>query len=368
MQFPGSKRSLSEPFDSERRAQALERAAGAWLRRECVEATSAIRQTLEAPNWFTPPALSVAVDRAMARVNADSLLSWAETFGRFGCPAALKVAVLNAGNVPLVGLQDFLAVMLSGHDYLGIVSRSSPYLLPAFAETARRYDSSIRCRFVTLDEAVLRADVLIATGSSATAQLVWKRFSAAGMPRHRALLRGSRVGAAVLCGSENDEDLFRLASDVLLHEGRGCRSVAIVLAPVGLEPDQFVEQANRFRRDFPPHGGTLLGVGRAVRLLNAVEEPFIQGDGFVLIEGDVALREPCIVRWIRYNDESEPVAWLKRNRRFVQVVVSSGRATHIIPEGIDGCRFGEGQDPPLSWCPDGVDTVAFLSDFVGVEL
>ncbi|HUF08021.1 MAG TPA: acyl-CoA reductase [Rhodothermales bacterium] len=359
---------MIEPFDSERRAQALENAAGAWLRRECLEATSAIRQTLEAPNWFTPPALSVAVDRAMARVTAESLRSWAERSGRFGNSTVLKVAVLNAGNVPLVGLQDFLAVLLAGHDYLGIVSRSSPYLLPAFAETVRRYDSSIGCRFVTLDEAVLRADALIATGSSATSQLIWKRFAAAGMPRHRALLRGSRTGAAVLYGSESDADLFSLASDVLLHEGRGCRSVAIVMAPAELEPDRFVEQANRFRRDFPPHAGTLLGVGRAVRLLNAVEEPFIHGDGFVLIEGDVALLEPCIVRWIRYNDESEPASWLKRNRRLVQVVVSSGSATHIIPEGIDGCRFGEGQDPPLSWCPDGVDTVAFLNDFTGVEL
>jgi hypothetical protein len=220
---------------------------------------------------------------------------------------------------------------------------------------------------VTLDEAVLRADALIATGSSATTKLIWRQFAAAGMPQ-RALLRGSRIGAAVLCGAESDEDLFSLASDVLPHEGRGCRSVAIVLAPNGLPPDRFVEQANRFRRNFPPHGGTLLAVGRAVRLLNAVEEPFIQGDGFVLIEGDVALREPCIVRWVRYKEESEPTAWLERNRRLVQVVVSSESAAHIIPQDIEGCRFGEGQDPPLSWCPDGVDTMAFLNDIAGMEL
>lgn len=44
------------------------------------------------------------------------------------------VLCLNAGNLPMVGFQDLVAVLLSGHSYLGKVSRQDPFLLPSFLE------------------------------------------------------------------------------------------------------------------------------------------------------------------------------------------------------------------------------------------
>lgn len=348
---------MSAAFDLRRRVNALEKAAQRWMKRDSEEVATAIDRTLTAPNAFTAASLSAAIDRAMAKVTSQGLTEWV---GSERPPRAAKVAVLNAGNVPLVGLQDFLAVLTGGHEYIGITSRSSPYLLPAFAESVHRHDPSIVYRFSTLEDALVRADAAIATGSSATVQLISRRFENAGVPVDRQLLRGTRTGVAVLDGSESSTELFSLASDVLLHEGRGCRSVTVVFAPDELDPEAFVEQANEFRRDFPAHERTLTATGRARRLLDAVNARFFQGHGFILIEEDVALREPCVIRWIRYHDRAQPLEWLNRHREMVQVVVGGGGLQLQLPDGVDRCDLGQGQDPPLTWCPDGRDTMAFL--------
>lgn len=339
------------------RAEALAQAAADWLDRTCKERTEATRLTLAASNSFTREAIDEAIECAMARLLRKDLLEWTGDFSR---GRGRKVAVLNAGNVPLVGLQDLLAVVLTGNSYLGVTSRKSPHLLPAFAASIRRHDPGVEISFVTFDGACSQADALIATGQTATVQLISKRFVESGIPRERQLLRGTRFGMALLDGKETDEDLFGLARDALLHEGRGCRNVAIVYAPASLDPDRFVEQARRFRRAFPAHPTTVVGFDRAVRFLEAVEEPYLSGDGFVVVENDVALREPCVLRWVRYRDAREPKDWLERNESRLQVVVGHEATSRFLGNRVERCDFGHSQDPRLDWRPDGVDTMAFL--------
>jgi hypothetical protein len=174
------------------------------------------------------------------------------------------------------------------------------------------------------------------------------------------LLRGTRVGAAILDGNETASDLLALARDVLLHEGRGCRSVAAILAPAELQPVRFVEAVTRFRKEYPSLDVTKRCIQRTERFLRAVREPFWSEGGMVLVESDVVSREPCLVRWIRYRNEDEVRDWLRRNEHQLQVVVARSPWKSVIPEAVDHADLGFGQDPPLTWRPDGLDTVAFL--------
>lgn len=357
MQFPDASGPVNMYPDLYNRARSLAGAAADWLNSDFEPRSQAVTRTLEAPNTFTEASIHAAIDVAMARVTEPDLLRWGVDQD---IVEPMKVGVLNAGNIPLVGLQDFLAVTLSGHRYIGVTSRSSPYLLPAFAETVVNYDASIKADFVSFDRVCETADAVIATGSNATIDIVSRRFSNAGIPPDRQLLRGTRLGVALLEGSETDADLFGLARDALLHDGRGCRNVAIIFAREDVDWNRFRRQADRFRTTFRAHDATRAAVERAARLLHAVGESFIDGDGFVLVRDDVALREPCVLRWVTYSNASEPEEWIQRNANLIQVLVSNRIRPASDSEQFDQVGFGMAQDPPLAWCPDGQDTMAFL--------
>lgn len=342
-----------------RRIGALVGAAEEWSDASSRRRREAMARTLGAPNSFTEQALNQGVEDALGAITADAVEDWIGS--RRGADSR-RTAVLNAGNVPLVGLQDFLAVVLCGHQYLGVLSRKSRYLLPAFVESVRERDPSLGAEFVSFDDGLANAEVLIATGSSATVELVASRFESAGVPRDRQLLRGTRYGAAFLDGTESDQQLDGLARDALLHDGRGCRNVSTILALGGADPTVFAEHMDAFRRTFPAHPSTRAAVARARRFLDAVQQPYLAGDGFLLLEVDVQLREPGVIRWVKTDDASAVASWVFRHAGSLQVVVGNPKWLGILGREVDVCDFGESQRPPLDWRPDGLDTIAFLTE------
>ena len=116
-------------------AKAVERTAELWRNPGYSSRALAVRHTMQAENRFTEEALAFAIDHEMRQVTAESLTSWiAERVAKEPC----SVGVLNPGNVPLAGFQDFLAVLMSGNHYVGACSTRSPRLLPAFAHDLKK--------------------------------------------------------------------------------------------------------------------------------------------------------------------------------------------------------------------------------------
>src|SRR5690606_4634308 len=101
---------MNVPFD--RLVDAVVRAAEPWRDPDYEPRARAVEETLQAENSFTTEAIAFAVNQQMSLLTEEHLRMWIS--GRF-TQAPLQVGVLNAGNVPLVGLQDFLAVLLTGH-------------------------------------------------------------------------------------------------------------------------------------------------------------------------------------------------------------------------------------------------------------
>ena len=182
-----------------------------------------VKKTLTASNAFTEEALEFAIDQQMDGVTEAALSAW---IGQRAIKERCSVGVINAGNVPLVGLQDLLAVLVCGHSYVGVLSRKSPYLLPAFVKTLLDRGADINAEFVDRDEMWSKADAVIATGSNEAIAQIKVLASRRGLAPDMCLFRGNRYGIAILNGFESENDLDGLALDVLLHEGAGCRNVA----------------------------------------------------------------------------------------------------------------------------------------------
>lgn len=145
-----------------------------------------------------------------------------------------RVGIIMAGNVPLVGLHDLLAVLMTGHHAVVKPSRKDKLLmttlLEALPDEAREK--------VTLVEKVHPSDIdfLLATGSGNTARQLGFEF--ADVPK---VIRSNRFSVAVLTGKETEDDYQGLAEDVLLYHGMGCRNVSNILVPMDFDAQNFLE-------------------------------------------------------------------------------------------------------------------------------
>lgn len=348
------------PVQFERLVDAVARAAEPWRDPDYEPRARAVEESLRAENTFTREAIAFAVNQQMSLLTEDHIGAWiSDRFAR----APMQVGVLNAGNVPLVGLQDFLAVLLTGHGYLGSVSSKSPALLPAFCNEIRRHVPDLPAEFADANRSFQMSDAIVATGTDETMMWVREQADEHGIPEHRRVLRGHRLGVAVLDGTESDDDFERLAEDALLHEGFGCRNVAIVWAPGGLSPDPFLNALARFRAIFPAHEGTPRRLKMQQAFLEAIDAPHGYGEGleFLVSKGEPEAQSPGHIRWSEYTDLTEVREWLLDNRDRIQLVVTTKPVSDRMDTDLPVAEPGQCQRPPLAWCPDGVDTVEVLA-------
>ncbi len=346
-------------IDSEKIIDAIARAAASWQDPDYGPRAEAVAQTLEAPNRFTEEAVAFAVNQQMNLLTPEAMKTWIK--GRRATASRL-VGVLNAGNIPLVGLQDFLAVVLTGHQYLGSVSSKSPVLLPAFVAEVQQCAADLPASFAPVEDVFAGAEALIATGSDETRAWAARACEEHGLPAERCLLRGRRYAVAVVDGKETEAEWDSLAEDALLHEGYGCRNVALIWAPRDLPPDAYLESMAAFRGVFPPHPGTPGALKMQQAFLAALDAPHAYGEGleFLLSRGEADVQGPGHLRWVEYEDLDEVAAWLDRHTEALQLVVARSEVAGRLPGTVPVEPPGLAQRPALDWRPDGVDTVDFL--------
>lgn len=338
----------------------MARAAESWSDPDCAARQRAVERTLEADNRFTEEAVAFAINQQMGLLSAKNLRAWIR--GRHA-RQALTVGVLNAGNIPLVGIQDWLAVVLTGHAYRGVVSSRSPFLLPAFASSVIRHHPALDSAFTAMSDMWDNADAIVATGSDATKSWCAGEAARYGIAESHQLLRGHRYSIAVLDGKESTSDCDKLAEDILLHEGAGCRSVALVFAPGTLAPDRYLEHFARFRAVFPCHATTPGALEMSRALLKAIDAPHAYGDGleFLVSRGDAVVQGPGHVRWVPYESIGEVVAFVGNALEGLQCVAGRRKLLSRLPSQWPLVELGDTQRPELDWCPDGIDSVDFLT-------
>lgn len=336
--------------------------AGDWINIDYPVRKSAEEQTLASPNRFTEEALVFAINQQMSLLTHTALRDWVPSPN----PRRRVAGVLNPGNIPFVGLQDFLAVLLCGHEYRGSVSSKSPFLLPAFAadllDRIKKVDYRPDIQFVDMDDLIDHSSVLIASGSDDTVRQIRNRCQKAGFNPDRLLFRGHRFSVAVISGHESEKEYEALSEDILMHEGLGCRNVSIVFAPAGISPDPLLEAMARFRAVFPAHPDTAgsLQIGKA--FLKAVDQSHACEENleFLVSRGEPEVQIPGHLRWTEFEDDSELTTWLEQHAENVQLLVSTRGSITGVPPDITQAEPGHAQRPTLSWCPDGKNTVEFL--------
>lgn len=303
----------------------------------CDEHTNRIiEQAIAENSWFTREDILRAVDAIASKMlERHNIEKWMQSYRPTTEPK--RVAVVMAGNIPLVGFFDLMCVVASGHICCVKPSSKDRVLMEYVIDQLRDICPDIRIEGYSSDE---HYDMAIATGGDDANRYFREHF--ASTPT---LLRGSRHSVAVLDGRESAEELRALCTDITAYSGLGCRSVAMIFVP------------RHFRIDVPqcratnPKQQRNIASHRALLGMRGVE--FTDAGGFLIVEGESFSQSTAIVTRREYCDFGEVVAWLDQHRNEIQCIVSHAP--------IEGCvAFGEAQYPTLTDYADGVDTMSYL--------
>lgn len=305
--------------------------------------------------WFTEENVAHALG-AIARsfLDAGFLRTWASRYRLSDAPHPDKtIGLVMAGNIPLVGFQDWLCVFVSGHRAKVKLSEKDKHLLPFLVKKMGEWalESWAYTEFLTDADRLSGFDAVIATGSNNTARYFEQYFG-----RYPHVIRRNRNGIAVLDGTENMADLYALGRDIFSYFGLGCRNVSKLYVPVGYDFNPLLEALHEYR-ELIHHDKYKNNFDYNLTLMLLNQLPYLN-NGCLLLREDPSLQARIAsVHYEFYEDAAHLAQLLSPHRDDIQVVVSKSPLPGwaVVP-------FGKSQEPGLTDYPDGVDIMAFLTN------
>lgn len=307
-----------------------------------------LKLTQEHNGWFTKENVCFAIENWTKALQKDTLERWTASYS-LDTITPKKVAIIMAGNIPLVGFHDFLSVLLSGHEVLVKQSSNDKHLLPYLAKYLEYVEPSFKGKITFTDEKLEGFDAVIATGSNNTARYFEYYFK--DKPN---IIRKNRNSVAILTGSETKEQLIGLSDDIFAYFGLGCRSVSKLFVPKGYDFQDFfggmydksdVMNSAKYANNYD--------YNKAVYLMSLFD---ILENGFLMIKEDPQYASPIATVFYEYYEDIESLqAKLIADAEHIQCIVADVDIENEI-------AFGQTQQPALHDYADGVDTLEFLSN------
>ena len=130
---------------------------------------TAIKTAESFNGWFTKDNVLFAIEQWTNTLTESNISSWLNNYD-FNNITPKKVAIIMAGNIPLVGFHDFISVLVSGHKVLVKQSSNDNKLLPIIVKYLITVNPSLKDRIEFTDGKLENYDAVIATGSDNTAR------------------------------------------------------------------------------------------------------------------------------------------------------------------------------------------------------
>jgi hypothetical protein len=306
---------------------------------------------LSAPNsnaWFTVAEVERALTALHNMLNPEDLEAWFKQIKV--STAAKKVGLILAGNIPLVGFHDVLAVLATGNTALIKLSSADDKLLPALLKRLVAMEPLLAERIVYV-ERLKDFDAVIATGSNNTSRYFDFYFG-----KGPNIIRKNRNSVAVITGNETTEELALLGHDIFDYFGLGCRNVSKLYIPEDYDIKNFFEPIAGFK-DIINHFkyNNNYDYNKSIYLVNLKHH---YDNGFLLLTEGESLSSPLAVLYYEtYTNQEQLEELLKNKASAIQCVVSNAALALDTPV----LKFGQSQGPKLWDYADNVNTLTFLN-------
>ncbi len=318
-------------------------AEGGWD----LKLTEAIDTAGHKNGWFTENNVMNALRSWGELLTQEHLKSWLSQYSLNTTTPSKTVAVIMAGNIPLVGFHDFMCVLLTGHKVVVRLSSNDAVLLPFIAEYLIENDALFADKIRFSEERLTDFDAVIATGSNNTSRYFDYYFG-----KYPHIIRKNRNSVAVLTGEETKEELNALGTDIFQYFGLGCRSVSKLFVPKGYDFSTFFEAIFDFQDITNNHKyANNYDYNKAVFLMSDYK---ILDNNFLLLKEDENYGSPIGTLFYEYYDNLEALhKKLEADTLELQCIVGKPKITNSL-------AFGITQQPSLTDYADNVDTIAFL--------
>jgi hypothetical protein len=308
---------------------------------------SLISQSQHHNRWFTPEQVYFAAEQWAEALTPENLDNWLNPYN-INNSEPKTVALILAGNIPLVGFHDFLSVLVSGHKALVKLSSNDKHLLPFLAKYLIAVEPGLSERITFTEEKLEGFDAVIATGSNNTARYFEYYFK-----DKPSIIRRNRNSVAVLTGNETHEELAGLGEDIFRYFGLGCRNVSKLFVPRGYDFKAFFEAIYTY--------GDIIHYDKYANNYDYNKAVFLMSNfklldnEFLTLKEDPGYASPISSVFYEYYDDVEAVKQkLEAEHEQIQCIVGSKSVNGSV-------AFGYTQKPGLADYADNVDTIAFLS-------
>ena len=306
-----------------------------------------IKLAEEQNSWFTKNELLFSIKNWAKALTLENLNHWISNEPTVE-KSTKTVAIVMAGNIPLVGFHDFISVLLSGHSVLVKQSSNDKHLIPYLGKYLECIDPYFKGKISFTDKKIDNFDAVIATGSSNTSRYFNYYFK--DKPN---IVRKNRNSVAILTGNETKEDMEKLGEDIFRYFGLGCRSVSKLFVPKGYNFDVFFEGIYKYNTIINnTKYANNYDYNKAVYLMS---EFSILENGFLMIKEDTNFASPIATVFYEFYDNLIDLKLkILSESENIQCIV----ANNFIENEV---QFGQTQHPKLWDYADGVNTIQFLS-------
>jgi hypothetical protein len=300
--------------------------------------------------WFTEENIIYSLQAISSSLAKEKLDDWLKPCQRsMGSNRPRNVAVIMAGNIPMVGFNDFLCVLVSGNRFVGKLSSQDKFLLPVLSNELFKIDPAIKNSVMFTEDRLSGFDAVIATGSNNSSRYFEYYFG-----KYPHIIRKNRNSIAILTGAESREELELLSDDIFLYFGLGCRNVTKIFLPEHYDLVPFMKILSGYEEKLSRHNKYMnnYDYNKAVFLLNKL--PHLD-TGFCLLKEDASISSPIsVLNYEYYKDMDKVLQDISGKRESIQCLVAKERYfDYSVP-------FGKSQQPELWDYADGVDTLEFL--------
>ena len=296
--------------------------------------------------WYTAENVYFSIQSWADALTEENLNQWISNY-TIPIQEPKKVALILAGNIPLVGFHDFLSVLITGNTVLVKTSSNDQHLLPFLAKYIISVQPELAENITFVEGKLENFDAVIATGSNNTARYFEYYFK-----DKPSIIRKSRNSVAVLTGNETKEELTALGEDIFRYFGLGCRNVSKLFVPKGYSFVPFFEAIFVYQDviHYEKYANNY-DYNKAVFLMSNFK---LLDNGFLTLKEDRSHASPISsVFYEFYDDINELKTRLKSENELLQCIVANETIENSV-------AFGQTQNPRLWNYADNIDTISFL--------
>lgn len=295
--------------------------------------------------WFTTDNTHRALlNIAEKMLNKQNLIDWTVPYNFTENKPQKGIAVVAAGNIPMVAFQDILCILISGNRLHLKLSEKDNILLPFLLEQLIKIEPAFS-KSIQIQTKLENFDAIIATGSNASAKHFEYYFA-----KYPNIIRKNRNSVAILDGTEQENQLQQLGHDIFDYFGLGCRNVSKLYIPKNYDISILKEAFQSFS-SIMQHTQYMnnLDYQRTIYLMNQI--PIADIDFINIVENNSIPSPISCLHFERYNSLDDVENTLNNEKEKIQCII-----------GKKYLEFGSSQQPGLTDYADGIDTLKFITE------